>query len=508
MLVTRKKIDFRVKSLGLATLAVSFCPVAMAFDELAANTQTTTPTTQAAPNTQITPSSQTLSTQTAPTTQATPGVQIAPINQTKINLTNTILTACLQGSEVNAADFQDRCNAVVGAAGGVNSFVSTVVNNDGGNTEVVNAINEVSPEQLIVPGIQATRTMTSVASIASTAITSRLDILRMAMRNPTTQLAGNSPSQSGRFAFAFNPTLRGGAAGIADTSRLGIWGNGTYNTGDVNSSTNQLGFGFDNWGGTIGMDYRIADDLVAGAAYTYLSTDANVDSSAGNVKSDSYTGSIYAAYSHESGFYIDTSASYGAIDFDISRRIAYTLTATNDIVDTIAKGAPGGQQYTFGMGIGYQFAVASATIEPYARADYQEYEIDSYNETGGQGWGERFYKQRVRSLPTSVGLRLSNAFSMPWGVLLPQVDGAWHHQFKDDSRTITTSFLGDGAVSNQSANQFAIVTEGPDRDYYTAGASLNATFANGVTAFVAYSSLIGYRDVTSHLVTFGGRLEF
>lgn len=435
-----------------------------------------------------------------------------PLNQTKINMTNVIVTACVQGPTVNAADFQNRCNGFVMAGGGPDNFVSSVISSasaDGDSTDLITAINEVAPEQLIVPGVQATRTMTNVASIANAAITSRLDTLRAAMHSPTTQLAKRSKFQSGRYEFALNPTIRGGAAGIADSSRLGVWGNGTYNTGDVDTSANQLGFDFDNWGGTIGVDYRVTNDLVAGVAFTYLNTDADVDSSAGNVESDSYTGSIYATYSHASGFYVDGSASYGAIDFDISRRILYTLSSdVLGTVDTTADGDPSGSQYSFGMGIGYQFAVASATIEPFARADYQEYEIESYSETGGLGWGERFSKQRVRSLPTSVGLRLSNAFSMPWGVLQPQAHGAWHHQFKDDSRTITTSFLGDGAVANQAANQFSIVTEGPDRDYYTVGASLNATFANGVTAFVAYNTLLGYRDVDSHRVTFGGRLEF
>ncbi|MEE9425982.1 MAG: autotransporter outer membrane beta-barrel domain-containing protein [Methylococcales bacterium] len=431
-----------------------------------------------------------------------------PINQTKIDMSTAILGACVQGPTVNSADFQNRCDAVVGAGGGPDGFISSVTNSaDGQNTDLINSINEVAPEQLIVPGVQATRTMKSVTSIANVAVTSRLDTLRASLNNSTTQLANRSQVESGRFVFAASPIPRGGAAGIGDTSRLGIWGNGTFITGDVDTATNQLGFDFDNWGGTLGVDYRITNDLVTGLAFTYLNTDADVDSSAGNVESDSYTGSIYATYSHQSGFYVDGIASYGASDFEISRRIQYTLPtdAAPDVVDTTAEGDPNGSQYSFGMGVGYQFAVGSSTIEPFARADYQEYEIDSYTESGGQGWGERFSRQRIRSLPTSVGLRLSNAFSMPWGVLIPQAHGTWHHEFKDDSRTITTSFLGDGAAA---PNQFSIVTEGPDRDYYTVGASLNATFVHGITAFVAYNTLLGYRDVDSHRVTFGGRLEF
>ncbi len=425
----------------------------------------------------------------------------SPINQTKINMADTIGIACAQGTPINDLDFQTRCNAIVGASGGNPNLLDNVV--AGGEIlELTNAINEVAPEQLLVPSLQSTRTMANIASVASAAIAARMNIIRTAMySSSTTQIASNNQSQPGQFKFSLNPGLRGGAAGISDSGRLGIWGNGTYNTGDVNSSTNQLGFGFENWGGTLGADYRITDNFVAGAAFTYLNTDADVDSSGGNAESDSYTGTIYATFSHESGFYVDANASYGESDLDISRNIVYSING--DVVNTTAEGDPSGSQYSFGMGIGYQFALASATIEPFARADYMEYEIDGYSERGGQGWGSSFSRQRFRSLPTTVGLRLSNAFSMPWGVLLPQIHGAWHHQFRDDARTITTSFLGDG-----NSNQFSIVTEGPDRDYYTAGASLSATFAHGITTFVAYNTLQGYRDVDSHRFTFGGRLEF
>ena len=444
-----------------------------------------------------------------------------PLNNTKRNMSTQILSACAQetstdvnATQINSGLFQRRCNALVGSGGGGGSFISTVNNSfsqDGDISPLANAINRIAPEQLITSGVQATRTMGNVASIATTAISSRLTTLRTASYNASTTQLAKALVNSGKYSFSFNPDVRGGAAGIADTGRLGIWGNGTFNTGDVDSSTNQLGFDFDTWGGTIGADYRVSNDLVAGLAFTYLNTDADVTNSSGNVESDSYTGTVYATYSHESGFYVDGMASYGSIDFDISRNIVYNVNTNgaDGIVNGTAKGDPSGAQYSFGMGIGYQFSVASASIEPYARADYLEYEIDSYSESGATGWEARFGKQRVRSLPTTVGLRLSNAFSLPWGVLLPQIHGAWHHQFKDDKRRINAGFLGDGALLGKGPiNRFNIVTEGPDRDYYTVGASVTATLANGITAFVAYNTLLGYRDIDSHRVTFGGRLEF
>jgi outer membrane autotransporter protein len=433
-----------------------------------------------------------------------------PVNQTKINMTSVIADACSQDSQINQIDFQTRCNAFIGAAGSPAalplSFSDTSsVDNIDGVSQLTNGINQVAPEQQIVSGVQATRTMKSVLSIANVAVLSRLDVMRAQMHHPdASRYADKSQYDSGRFAFALRPTPTGGAAGIADSSRLGIWGNGTYTTGDVDTSANQQGFDFDNWGGTLGVDYRITNNLVAGAAFSYLNTDADVDNSGSTVESDSYTGSIFGMYSHDSGFYVDAIASYGAAEFDISRSISYIVGT--DVVNATAEGDPDGSQYSFGAGIGYQYSIGATSIEPFARATYQELEIDSFSESesgAGVGWGSRFAQQRVRSLPTTVGLRLSHAFSTSWGVFQPQVHGAWYHEFKDDQRTIKTSFLGNGG--NRTYN---IVTEGPDRDYYTVGASLSATLPHGITAFAGYSTMLGYRDVNSHQVTFGGRLEF
>lgn len=428
-----------------------------------------------------------------------------PVNQTKVNMTQTIADACSQDSNSNDANFQARCNALVGAVGGVPDNLPLSLNSDVSDNAAIDGINQIAPEQQIVPGVQATRTMKSVLSIANAAVSSRLDVIRAQLHNPqATRYADNSQFDSGRFSFALNPTHTGGSAGIADSSRLGVWGNGSYITGDVDTSGNQLGFDFDNWGGTLGVDYRLTNNIVAGAAFSYLNTDADVNSSGSQVESDSYTGSIFGMYSHDSGLYVDVIASYGAAQFDIERSINYT--ANGDVVNAIAKGDPDGYQYSFGAGIGYQYSVGATTIEPFARADYQELEIKSFDETEsgqGLGWASHFSKQRIRSLPTTVGLRLSHAISTTWGVIQPQVHGAWYHEFKDDQRTIQTRFLGNGGNRT-----FNIVTEGPDRDYYTVGASLTATLAHGITAFAGYSTMLGYRNIDSHRVTFGGRLEF
>ena len=435
-----------------------------------------------------------------------------PVNDTKLGMTNVISEACQQGPTVNNADFQNRCNALAIGVSGPGNLVP-VLSGDQNSAALsdedvdtfVGAIGQIAPEQQIVPGVQATRTMSSIQTIANTAIISRMGVLRAQMHRPkgSHRYANRIDRNSGLFSFASNAFSSGGSAGIADSNRLGIWANGSYFGGDVNTSNNQLGFDFNNWGGTVGADYRITDTVVAGASFSYLGSNANVDNSGSRVKSDSYTGSIFAMYAHESGFYVDGAASYGAADFDITRSIQYTFN--NDNVNATATGSPGGLQYSVGAGIGYQYSTGATTIEPYVRADYRGLEIDSFDESEngqGVGWASHFSRQRVRSLPTTVGLRLNHAFSTKWGIFQPQIDGAWHHEFKDNQRNIQTRFLGNGGGLT-----YNIVSEGPDSNYFTVGASISATLPHGITAFTGYSRLLGYHNIESQRVTFGWRLE-
>jgi outer membrane lipase/esterase len=88
------------------------------------------------------------------------------------------------------------------------------------------------------------------------------------------------------------------------------------------------------------------------------------------------------------------------------------------------------------------------------------------------------------------------------GVLPPQSRGQRHYQFKDDKRSIGASFLGDPA-----AQQFAVATQGPDRDYFTFGADISGEFSQGISAFLAYDLLLSYCDIESHRFTLGTRIE-
>ncbi|MBD9355924.1 autotransporter outer membrane beta-barrel domain-containing protein [Methylomonas sp. EbA] len=408
--------------------------------------------------------------------QDTPG-----INNSQTNMARVIEIACPSGQ--NESQFQSRCDALVGAA--LRAEQATSIN--------TSPLQQASPEQIPSQGITATRT-------SFNAIAGRLGALRAGARG--FQVAGfGSGALPINLASLANPL--GGAAGDSSGvwDKLGGFVNGNYNTGNVDSSFNQLGYNLNGGSINAGIDYRLSNDLILGAAFTYARAESNFDRNGGSLNSDAYTGALYGTYYATDNLYFDAITSIGAIDYASTRQISYTVP---EVVNTQAKATPTGNQYSVSVGSGYNYAVKQWLFNPYVKANYTKLDVDRFSESGGNGWGMAFSDQGVESVTTTVGGQISHAISTSWGVFTPNIRGEWHHQYKDGSRNIAVRFLGD----TTSGLSFNTVTNSPDRNYFTVGTGVSGTFARGLSAFLNYDALVGYKDVESHLFTMGARLEF
>jgi len=412
------------------------------------------------------------------------------LNQTQRNTADTVLVACQQGDKVNKRQFQDRCNALVTAGGGIPNFPTT------GDSQANNAIREIAAEQVIAPGTQTTKISIGQVNTINAAIITRLATLQAGLdsgKNNTTY-AGLQPMYQ-----------TGGSAGEGEDelSRLGVWVNGAYNWGDVDSTFQEVGFDFNNWIVMAGADYRLTDNIVFGGAFTYLNSFSSINQNGGSVNNNSYIGSIYGSYYVTDSFFVDLIASYGGADYDIKRRIQYSVGGgLAETINTQAQGSPGGNQYAFGLSSGYDFAFGGMTLSPLARLNYLKLQIDSYSETGGDGWAQAFNGQGVESLVSGVGFNADYAISSSIGVFVPQFHFEWLHEFSANARTITTRYLGDGRN-----NLFNVVTTGPDRDYFLIGGGVSAQFAYGISAFVDYNAVVGYSNIENNKIMLGARIE-
>jgi outer membrane autotransporter protein len=402
------------------------------------------------------------------------------LDTTQTNMAEVIEVACPKGT--NEPDFQLRCNRLVGAARGAPASATT-------------ALQVVSPEQMPSQGIGATRT-------SFNAIGGRLAALRAGVRG--FQVAGLTNGQPLTSLASLAPSYTGGSAGEGSEiwERLGVFVNGNYNTGDVDSAFNQLGYNFNSGTVTAGIDYRFTKDLILGTAFSYTRSESGFDNNGGSLDSNAYNGAFYGTYYATDSLYFDAITTFGGVSYDSVRNIRYSVPL--ETINTKAKANPNGEQYSVSLGGGYNFALQEWTLNPYARVSYIKLDVDGFKEQGGDGWAMRFSDQTVESVTTTLGGQVSYALSTQWGVFLPNLRGEWHHQYKDNSRTIAVAFLGD----TTSGLVFDTVTDDPDRNYFTVGTGVSGTFAKGLTAFLNYDTLLGYRNVDSHLFTVGARLEF
>jgi outer membrane autotransporter protein len=306
----------------------------------------------------------------------------------------------------------------------------------------------------------------------------------------------------------------GGAASADDggpvilgDERLGVFFNGTYNRGDRDPSANEDGFDFDSWGFTAGVDYRVMDGAAVGLALGYSENDTDIDNNGGRLDTDTFSTSLYATYFPDEHLYLDGMLTYSSNDYDQKRNIHYTLGGTP--VRQTASADYDGSQWSAAVGGGYQLSNGPWSYGPTARLEYISASVDGYTEkmsnpsAPGGGWATRLDDLDQESFTSSLGFQVGRAMSMEWGVLSPQLNLNWVHEFRDDALSINGSFVAD-----PNRNRFGIEGDRPDTDYFNGQLALSAQLPGGTSAYVYYSKIFGYRDLDVDSVGAGVRLAF
>ena len=283
--------------------------------------------------------------------------------------------------------------------------------------------------------------------------------------------------------------------------KLGIFINGSVSFGDKASSSNELGFDVDTKGLTFGMDYRFSDKFIAGGAMGYINNKTDFDSNSGGMDVDGYTLSAYSTYYHDENSYLDAIFTVGWNDFNNSR----SINIGGGFPAAEIKGDSRGQEYALSVGGGYDFYHDSFSFGPVARINYIRADINSYAESSSTGFELVYGSQNIVSLTSTLGGQLSYAISTPGGIFTPQLLFEWAHEFKNDSRFITASFLYD---TSSSPLPFSLLTDDPERNYFNLGVGLSATFAEGKSAFIFYETNLQREDIDLDTFSAGLRLTF
>lgn len=305
---------------------------------------------------------------------------------------------------------------------------------------------------------------------------------------------------------ALRVVARGGGAGDGPP-RLGVFVNGASGQGTRDPTDRENAFDLDHNNLTFGADYRFTDDLVAGVALAYTQTEVDFDSSksvvGGDIESRGYALSAYATYD-AGAFYKEIIASIGRLDFDMRRRITYPSNSLGvEGANETALSSTDGAYYALGLGAGMYLGKGQLSYGPYLRLSYVSVTIDGYREGNAGSFNLEIAEQEITSLVATAGARISRAFSVPFGVLVPYAWIEWNKEFEDYARTVRARYLSD-----LTPTFFGVVTDPPDSDYGGFAIGVSGVFRNDMQVFAQYEAVVSMEHIDDDRLIAGVRLDF
>lgn len=410
---------------------------------------------------------------------------------------NVIGTVCPQGVADTA--FQDDCNALVGAAFDNDANVGT-------------ALSQITPDDASIAadasqnsiGQQMGNVGSRLAALRSGVVRRGADISGLSLQIAGERLAGSQVQ-------TLLNSLSGGGASSDESgfARLGFFVSGDLGFGDKDPTANEDGFDYDIRSITAGVDYRLSDAVILGAALGYSSSDTDVDANGGNLNADSYSLTLFGTFYQSDQFFIDGSLSFGRDSYDQERNIRYTLPGHADVNQTLFSDYDG-DQFAATVNAGYEFRTGGFTLVPSGRLQYIDTDVDGFSENAvsnpaaaGAGWGVSIDNQSFQSFTLGLGGQVNYAISQSWGIFLPYASFEWIHEFEENNDFVTGSFIGD--PTNES---FSLPTDANDSNYFNLGVGFSAQFKRGAAAFLNYQQVLGYDDLDHYNISAGFRLEF
>lgn len=235
----------------------------------------------------------------------------------------------------------------------------------------------------------------------------------------------------------------------------------------------------------LGFDYRISEALIAGATLNYLDSETDLDNNQGSSENKSIILGLHASR-YWGNTYLDTLVTYGQIDLDVER------VSPGGRFD----GSTDGDFHSAELALGQLVNHKQWSFSPSVRLLHVRGSLDGYTETnisGGTG-AIAYREQQFESLNARAAFQTDYVVLTDWGVLVPSLYLAHHHEYVGAEAITTTTGLRQ-------------VGEDPARNYKVIRLNLAAQFKRGLSAFLSYETLSKHEFLDRDTATLGFRYE-
>jgi uncharacterized protein YhjY with autotransporter beta-barrel domain len=292
---------------------------------------------------------------------------------------------------------------------------------------------------------------------------------------------------------------------------LGFFASGLVESLNRDITTFQDGYKSNILGITAGADYRFSKKLVAGLALSYSNTDGDFRSG-GNFSTNSYGGTLFASYLPTDRTFVQVTGGYTKNNYLVSRLASSDTSSQSPdplnpggtSVQGLASSNSNGNVFNLGLMTGYDHPIGRFTIGPRAGVNYSNTKIGDYGENGSTGVELRYDNQWINSLQSVLGVQGSAAFSTGLGVLVPQFNADFIHEFANSQRFINVQFAQDFRAT---PTKFTFQNDVPVRNYFNLGTGLLMVLPNGWQPFVNFRAMVGNEQFNNYAGMFGLRIE-
>jgi outer membrane lipase/esterase len=230
---------------------------------------------------------------------------------------------------------------------------------------------------------------------------------------------------------------------------------------------------------TVGVDYRVNPAVSVGAELTGGHSTDKLGGGVGQFDLDSFSGSVFGQYQWRHQAYINGAVGFGTLQFNNIERM-FKLGA-----DTrVEHGQDSGSTINADVTAGYWFGSGALHTGPYVSANYQQVRVDGYNETSGDSSAMSFGDQLREAMIGEAGWKLQAAVPVGVATLYPFAQVAY-----DYDADATQRYVSAGLTSMNGT--FALPGYTPAKSWGSAQIGLNARFARGWTADIAYQGRFG-----------------
>ncbi|KUG22646.1 hypothetical protein ASZ90_007580 [hydrocarbon metagenome] len=281
----------------------------------------------------------------------------------------------------------------------------------------------------------------------------------------------------------------------AKGTNWGLWADGYLGTGNRRSDDLIAKYKQNLYGGIVGFDYRIADDLFIGMAGGISRTNVEFDDLLDNGHMDSYHGSLYLCYNGKP-WYAAGVFTYAYNKYNLDRYIT-TLGPTQ-----VANSDYSGNEYTGYAEVGYKISAGNVEIRPLAAFQVDYLEQEAFTETGAGIYNLNVDKRDTGSYKSFLGVNVTGNIKLSENAAFkPEFRLKWSHEFSNDDHMINAQFEGMGS------SYFSVAAEQLSRDTAIIGVGLSLLFNKHVGAYIQYDAELN-SDYVNHTGLAGLRLAW